>query len=176
LWALVICPMASLAQDEWDAALRSIPRLVPGEIDGLSPPIVARLEDRGCTVPQTYFPSGNQNVIAGHFISADRMEWAVLCSVADSSEIVLFDEGGEQLHAFQQGPDRQWLQGIGGGQIGYSRLLRVVHRADALARTANLNGEVPPIERDAIEEIFTEKASVLWYWHDGAWLELPGVD
>lgn len=175
---LVVFPTASLAQDRWDEALRSVPKLAPSTFPELSTAIVSALEDRDCAIPQTYYVSGPQNVISGHFASADtvQIQWAVLCTAADTSEIVIVDASAEQLLAFQRTPDRQWLQDVGGDQIGYSRLLRTISRDQIVNRVGAPNGGMPAIAHDGIEEVFTEKGSVVWYWDRGSWMALPGVD
>jgi len=173
---VALSPAAAFAQDEWDAALQSVVRLEVSAFPELPAGVVASLQAQGCAVPQTYSAAERQNVISGQFGADTRTQWAVLCTVADTSAILVLGETGEELGALQRSPDRQWLQGIGGGRIGYSRLLRTAGRDEILRRTANLAGRVPAIERDGIEEIFIEKASVVWYWDGGVWMSLPGLD
>jgi hypothetical protein len=65
----------------------------------------------------------------------------------------------------------------GGRVVGYSRALGVaqpgIHREhyDAYG-----GPKPPPIDHDGIGDIFVEKASVVWYWYRGRWLQLQGAD
>ena len=95
--AVVASTTPALGQSEWDVALASIDRLEPQAFPALPNDVRTVLETRGCTIPQTYTlpqdrrPQGPHNVIRGHFLSADAQAWAVLCSVSDSSTILVFD-------------------------------------------------------------------------------------
>jgi hypothetical protein len=55
-----------------------------------------------------------------------------------------------------------------------------VERADLLARTRSDVELVRPADadraNDGIEDAFMEKASVVWYWHEGKWLQLAGAN
>ena len=34
----------------------------------------------------------------------------------------------------------------------------------------------PPIDHQGVEDVFIEKASVVWYFYQGQWLKLTGAD
>ena len=73
--------------------------------------------------------------------------------------------------------DRTYLQNAGGGRIGYSRLLAVADADLIRERHAILGGpQPPPLDHEGIDDIFVEKASRVWYWYEGQWLELTGSD
>ena len=169
----------ALGQNESDVALASIDRLEPQAFPALPNDVTTVLETRGCMIPQTYLQEEPHNVIRGHFLSADAQAWAVLCSVSDSSTILVFDEQApnEPLE-LAPSADRGWLQGIGGGRIGYSHVLGVAPSEYIAEKYEQYGGDdpLPPLTHDGIEDIFAEKGSVLWYWHDGEWLRLPGAD
>ncbi|HUG39376.1 MAG TPA: hypothetical protein VMM12_02770 [Longimicrobiales bacterium] len=74
-------------------------------------------------------------------------------------------------------PDRAWLQGVGEGEIGYSRAITTIGRDYILRMHRALGGPAPPpVDHEGIAEAFVEKASVVWYCHEGEWLELSGMD
>jgi hypothetical protein len=72
--------------------------------------------------------------------------------------------------------DSQYLQQVSGQAIGYSRLL-------AIATTKIIRRHVTPrpqlpraIDHDGIEDIFVEKAAVIWYYSGEKWMRLAGAD
>jgi hypothetical protein len=73
--------------------------------------------------------------------------------------------------------DVSQLQGIGPGKIGYSRLISVatptfIREHHDAARGAPL----PPLDHDGIDDAFIGKASIVWFWSSGRWLQLAGAD
>jgi len=62
-------------------------------------------------------------------------------------------------------------------QIGFSRGISPVMK-DFILRHYNAYGgtKPPPIDHQGIDDAFIEKASVVWYFHDGKWLKLTGAD
>jgi hypothetical protein len=179
--ALFAAPEA-YGQDEWDLAAEAVVRLAPAAVPGLPFEIRAELERLGCTIPQAWYRDEPHNVVRGHFASADQVDWAVLCSRAGESEIRVFWGGPVHCPATMPGSlvgasDRSWLQGVGGGKIGYSRVLRGVDRTYILRMHEVFGGPAPPeLEHEGIEEYFIEKASMVWYCHEGTWLTLTGID
>ena len=177
--AVVASTTPASGQSEWDSALDSIDRLGPRAFAMLPSEVTTVLESRGCMIPQSYSADRPQNVIRGRFLSADTEAWAVLCSVSDSSTILVFgDESPNEPLELAPAADRNWLQGIGDGRIGYSRVLGVAS-PEYIGEQYRLYGgadPLPPLTHDGIADIFTEKASIVWYWHGGKWLQLPGAD
>jgi hypothetical protein len=140
--------------------------------------IVADLEHRACTIPQVWFDSVPGNVLSGHFRNATQVDWAVLCSVNRVSSILVYRAGRtDSVAELATTPDRDLLQGVGAGRIGYSRAIRVVG-AEVMRRyrRAGDGSPLPPLDHQGIEDAFVEKASLVWYWHEGKWLTLPGAD
>jgi hypothetical protein len=102
----------------------------------------------------------------------------VLCSRQDTSVVLVFwagrAAGPEALHPQ---PDANFLQGIGGGAIGFSRVLGVAS-ASRIRRYAKDHGGLPPtrMDHDGLEDAFAEKASTIAYRDAGRWLDLAGAD
>lgn len=76
-------------------------------------------------MPQSFTSERPHNVVTGSFARAGQQDWAVLCSRQDSSSVLIFWGGAdaESPTEFPRAADAGYLQGIGEGRIGYSRLL-----------------------------------------------------
>jgi len=118
------------------------------------------------------------NVISGHFRTAAQTDWAVLCSVDRVSTILVYWEGGtDSVAELGSAPDKAYLQGVGGGRIGFSRAIAVVDGRFIRQRFEEFGGpEPPPLDHEGINDAFVEKASGVWYWYQGKWLRLTGAD
>ena len=81
--------------ERWDLdkAVAQIPRLPPAAFPELPPALLAELETRGCLIPQIepYDPARWQdNVISGHLKRPGQTDWAVLCSIGQVSQLLVF--------------------------------------------------------------------------------------
>ena len=73
--------------------------------------------------------------------------------------------------------DRDYLQGIGGEEIGYSREISAVGGDHILEHCHAHGGPTPPpMDHEGIEHSFMEKASTVLYYYNGEWLSLTGAD
>jgi hypothetical protein len=165
-------------QRQFDEAERRIVRLPPTAFPELPAAIVRELQRRGCTIPQTALTKEPENVIRGRFANPDQLDWAVLCSVKEVSTILVFWNGSASDPAeIAQTEDRNFLQGISPGQIGYSREISAVKR-DFIMRQYHAYGgpKPPPINHEGLDDAFVEKASVAWYFYKGKWMKLTGSD
>jgi hypothetical protein len=136
------------------------------------------LERRRCTIPQSVFDKTPHNVIRGRFMSATRTDIAVLCSVDRASTVLVFRGGAtSEVSELARHPDEVFLQVVNPGVVGYSRALGVADPRYIREHHAALGGpQPPPLDHDGINDIFVEKASVVWYWYRGKWLQLQGAD
>lgn len=164
--------------NEWDRADLATVRLKPDAFRVLPSPIQADLTKRGCTIPQPFAAGPPQNVISGHFYTATGSDWAVLCSRSRISSILVYRRGApESLVELHARPDKDFLQVTVPGTIGYSRVIALATAAYIRAQKDRY-GFVEPraIEHEGINDLFVEKASMVWYYHQGQWLQLPGAD
>jgi hypothetical protein len=158
------------AQDSgrWDRADSAVVRLAPSAFPQLPPEIRADLVGRGCRVPQTYLSQRPHNVVAGRLTHAQRPDWAVLCSVARVSRVLVYRAESGLPDSLALAPDRKYLQGWGGDSIVYSREIVVLRGAEI--REDYGNPALPvALERDGINDAFAGKTSVVHYWQDGKW-------
>ena len=164
-------------------------RLAPDAFDNLPAEIQNELTARGCTIPQTFYAGHPQdskgvaqdNVVRGSFTQADQTDIAVLCSRKRASSILVFRGGSPaEVDELESEPDAHYLQGIGNGEIGFSRALGVASpeyiRSCHEALEAHGVPEPPLLDHEGIEDYFVGKASTIWYWYGGAWLRLAGAD
>ena len=165
-------------EDEWHVADLQISRLAPEAFPELPQNIMRDLLARGCTIPQSYSSPEPHNVIHGEFAGKGQVDWAVLCSQNRVSSILIFrDSSREEVSEIANGPDRNWLQGIDGGKIGYSRAIGVVGEKYILGHYKAYGGtKPPPITHVGVNDAFIEKASIVHYYRQGKWLELTGAD
>ena len=163
---------------DWDTADAETVRLAADVFPGLSADVVADLNRRGCVIPQPWLATEPANVVYGRFTVPDRMDAVVLCSRRRVSSILVY-RGNSTDDVAELAPvaDRGYLQDLGRGRIGFSREIGVADAERVRDGRASHGGPEPPRTGvDGIEDFFLEKASSIWYWHDGKWLELAGSD
>ena len=164
---------------EFDRADLETLRLPPNAFTDLPAAVVADLEKRGCTIPQIGHPVEQSNVVRGRFTRSDEADIAILCSRDRISSILVFRGGSaNDVVELAPAPDRGYLQGLGGGIIGFSRELSVVDSEFIREHHEAYGGREPPtvLDHDGIDDAFVGKASTVWYWYAGEWLELSGTD
>jgi len=170
--------MQGLSSQAWSQADADTRRLAPSEFTDLPQPVRAELDRRGCTVPQVHTSGRPHNVIRGAFRSAGQRDVAVLCSRARTSAILVFWAGDPRnVSEIAAKPDAEFLQLDEPGHIGFSRAISVASADSIREHHRRYGGSEPPLLTHAgIDDAFVEKASVVWYWHQGKWLQLTGAD
>jgi hypothetical protein len=171
--------LSAQTPEAWEAAARTIRRLPPDSFPRLPLAIRAALDARGCSVPQSFTSERPHNVITGSFARAGQQDWAVLCSHHDSSSLFVFWASADARPPTElaRASDAGFLQGIGRGRIGYSRLLAVASPAQIRGYAAAFGGPLPKVlDHDGVEDAFAEKASTVSYLEGGRWLALTGAD
>jgi hypothetical protein len=175
--ALVVSLLSQLpTADEWSKADTQTTRLLPSAFRDLPLAVRADLERRGCTIPQTYATRAPHNVVRGEFSGPGQIDWAVLCSRKRASAIVVFRNGDtKDVAEIAERPDADSLQDIGSARIGFSREISVASQ-NYIREHQNGGPEPRPLTHAGINDAFLEKASIVWYWHQGQWLKLLGAD
>lgn len=163
---------------DFEKADSEVIRLSPSRFPQLPLPIRQELTRRGCTIPQVWGQNTPHNVTKGSFIQPAELDWAVLCSVNQTSTILVFRNAStSRVTEFAREPDINSLQGEGGTQIGYSREIGAVGRQNITGYYRAYGGpKPPPIDHQGINDAFVGKASVVLYFYRGKWLELTGAD
>jgi hypothetical protein len=170
---------AQPTQADWLRADKATVRLNPAAFTNLPQAVRTGLQARGCLIPQPSTATRPTNVITGHFTSAQRTDWAVLCSRGGRSAILVFRGGrSKQIDEIGDATDLQYLQVVrGNGEIGYSRRLGIA-TANVVRhyREQNHSNEPRTINHDGIAEASEGTGSVIWYLIGRKWLQLPGAD
>lgn len=169
-----IAEAAEPVEDRWSRMEKEVVRLNPSSFPNIPDAVRKDLQSRKCMIPQAGGYSKAHNIVKGCFIKPEQLDWAVLCSVAGVSRILIYK--GDATEAIElpesESPDKSWLQ----GGVGYSRALGVADAKAIQYYKEAFGGAVPPIDHEGIDEYFVEKASTIHYWYNNAWLELQGAD
>lgn len=185
LWSLLIFALTSTslrAQSDWVRANAAVVRLAPSRFPTLPTAVRADLERRTCRIPQSGFTADAKdphNVLRGAFTARGRVDWAVLCSVRDSSQILIYHDGtASPSDSLAKSADFDFLQGLGEGRIGFSRRISIATAASIRDHAKAYEGPKPPsvLDHVGIDDAFQGKASVILYWFGGKWLALQGAD
>jgi hypothetical protein len=179
LWVCGTPSLSGQTPEAWHIAARRIHRLAPDSFPQLPPLVRSALKVRDCRVPQSFTSERPHNVVTGSFARAGQQDWAVLCSRQDSSSVLIFWGGAdaESPTEFPRAADAGYLQGVGEGRIGYSRLIAAASPARIREYAAWFDGPLPKtLDHDGVEDAFAGKASVVSYLEDGRWLALAGAD
>ena len=166
------------SQGNWDRADIETVRLAPDVFRSLSADVVADLTRRRCVIPQPWLATEPANVVHGRFTVPGRTDAAVLCSKERVSSILVYrGNSTDQVDELAPVADMGYLQDVGRGRIGFSRAIGVADAERISNKHASHGGREPPRTGLAgVEDFFLEKASSIWYWHDGKWLQLAGSD
>jgi len=166
-------------EDPWARAAGEIRRLPPAAFPELPKPFLTELEQLGCTVPQSGYTGSRGNVIHGSFGAAGQQDWAALCSRNGTSVVLVYWGGRAQCpREILPAEDKHFLQGLGGGRIGFSRGIgrtNSYHVYPDETDTTSVDENVT-LEHDAIEDAFEGKASTVWFCRDGKWIAFSGAD
>ncbi len=170
------------AQRDWQARAREVTgkiRRLPVEAFPELPPAVAGvLRARNCGAPQPGAAGPPRNVIRGQFFARGEAGWAVLCSLNNSTALLAFrNDRDTNPDTVITSDDQNYLQGFDGDNIGYSREITAAGRDFIMSHYRAFGGpEPPPIDHQGIDDAFTGKASITWYFNNREWLRLQGDD
>jgi hypothetical protein len=132
------------------------------------------LEERHCTVPQTYEARRPENVIHGEFLEKGSRDWAVLCSHDGTSAILVFRSNALALPIeLESNRDVDRLQARLNGTLGFAWGLDIA-KAGIMQRIAG--GKAGMFDHDGIQVSIVEKSSRIHYFHDGSWMEFDAVE
>jgi len=179
--ATALAVIAALFQLSFSEARGDAPQvsreLPPSAFAEVPAPIRRELARRGCSIPQPV-EERRANVIRGDFHGRGQVDWAALCSRNQSSSILVFRNGSAAaIEELARRPNQSYVQEVEPGRMGFSRAIRVAAPAFILEHYRWYAGPKPPaLSHSGIEDAFIGKASVVWFWHRGRWLQLTGTD
>lgn len=137
--------------------------LEPREIRGLSEPIRADLDRRGCKIPMFTRWDGVHNAIRGQFARAGQQDVAVLCLKDDDMSIVVYwGAAADQAEELRKFPADAY---------------RMIHTVSAfvLKRRAIRDQAVdrlPAFDHDGIDDGPVGGHADTVYYHEGGWLQV----
>jgi hypothetical protein len=164
-----------------DGKIRTLP---PSAFPELPKTIAKRLETLGCDIPQVPGEAKPQNAVHGFFARPGQTDWAVLCSRAGKSAILIF--WGKPTACSGElaiRDDSNYLQGDAGGHLVYSRQIssasgrKILEYAKAFSQDGTGKAPANPrLDHAGIEDVFVGKASEIYYCSQGKWETLQGAD
>jgi hypothetical protein len=96
------------------ADLPTIKYASPTDFRDVPQVIVDTLLARKCVIPQSGAESPLENIVSGHFIARDRRDFAILCSVAGASRVVVINgDTGSVIALLNRQPDSTHLMAVG---------------------------------------------------------------
>ena len=166
------------------ALLRWVHLLSPDTFPELPKPVHDSLLSRRCQIP---VPGAYRaNVITGSFTAKGAVEWAVLCSVHDTSQILILNaRNGIVVDSLNKSGDAVSIQGYGNHTWLFSRVIGVVPMSVLNIVPADTTSEdvvyygafLPkPIDHDGIDEAFIDKAGETFYFAQGKWISVISSD
>lgn len=153
--------------------------LKPSEFNNLPQEIIKNLEERKCTIPQSWHIKTPHNVISGEFSKNGQKDRAVLCSVNRVSSILIFWNGStKNVTNIAKSKDIGYFQTVdSNNEMGFSRVIDTVDKKYIIDHYNSYGGAKPPqIDHEGINDAFAENASYVLYRHRDKWLELQGAD
>jgi hypothetical protein len=182
--ALVVCisPLPLAGQDAFHLADARTVRLEPAAFPELPQALRHDLERRGCRIPQAaadLVGPEPHNVVVGALYARKSRDGAVLCSVRDTSLILVYRGlQGAVTDSFATGADLHFLQGLGQDDIGFSRKIDLIDGRRIRAYAKSYDGPTPPatIDHLGLEHSFVGKASAVAYFFAGKWRWYQGGD
>jgi hypothetical protein len=166
------------------ALLRWVHLLPPDTFPELPKVVRDSLVTRHCQIPVP--GSGRANVVTGAFSTKGAVEWAVLCSVRDTSQILIMNAAsGAVVDSLNKSGDSGWIQSNGNNTWLFSRMIDVVPMSTLAFVPADTTNEdivyygavLPkPIDHDGIDEGFLDKYSETFYFGQGHWVSVGTSD
>jgi hypothetical protein len=159
-------------------ATRRVVRLDPSSFPDLPDHIQSWMREHRFTVPQSYCDSTAHNVVHGNLDENRVSDWAVLCSRADTSRIIVFWDGRtEKATTLETRADEIFIQTVTQDSAAYSRVLVLETPEKIRSRYRAWESTAPSwVHHDAIGDVYCEKASTVFYWRNGKLESLLGAD
>jgi hypothetical protein len=117
--------------------------------------------------------------VTGAFTAKDKLEWAVLCSVHDTSRILVLNAAtGAVVDSLEKSGDSGWIQSNGPNEWVFSEMLAVVPMTVMNAMPSEeLDPSIPrPIDHDGIGQWFLDKGGTTFYSAHGRWYQAASGD
>jgi hypothetical protein len=151
-------------------------RVSPDAYTTAPPMIRAELKKQHCELPETqHWDQTRLNIVPGHFADRSQNDWAAICIGSDgSTHVIVF--WGKSAPCPAEIHDGWALQGhFKAGEAGSLYLLAAQAKQILEYRKFFGDPHENPVVHEGIE-VGGEEASLIYYCHQGKWLELQGND
>lgn len=148
-----------------------IRRLPVDSFPDLPDTIAGVLSQRGCLVPQTYEAHRPENVIHASFEQAGSSDWAVLCSVHGSVDLlVFFARSPEKPVTVASVPELERLQRHDlTGVYGFDWGIDPASPERVREAQAGMEHHPPALDHDALAETVLNQKTVYHFYVHNAW-------
>jgi hypothetical protein len=153
-------------------------RLDPSDFRQLPAAVRRDLTRRHCTIPQSAGKTAPHNVLTGSFIAKGSRDWAVLCSIAGRSRILVYRGGtSRRVDSLAALPDSLFVRPDEQGVLRFTRKIDMTD-AKGVADMAKATGDMKPAsaDHDGIIDGQAGKAPApaLHYYRRGKWVAFRG--
>ena len=146
----------------------TIRRLPISSFPELPVPIRDALDHRRCVVPQTYDARRPDNVISGSFLGEGTTAWAILCSNASTTTLLVFAADSPTPTELGSHSDVDVLtQHTGSKTLGYSWAIGAATPVE-VSRVSKV--EADQIDHEGIKDEIIDQSSVLHFHSKGKWM------
>ncbi|MGB6191517.1 MAG: hypothetical protein WBF42_03550 [Terracidiphilus sp.] len=144
--------------------------------------IVAALEERGCTIPQTYEAHQPENVVHGSFSAMGADDWAVLCSVKGEVSLLVFSDGSQPdasehptVLAAAKETQRLQQQREGNDLLGFNWGIDRATPGEVHEAQTGMERRPAAPDHDALADSVIEHRTVYRFYAKGHWttLDMP---
>jgi hypothetical protein len=151
-------------------------RVSPDVYTAAPPAVRAELKKQHCELPQTqHWDQTRLNIVSGHFADRSQNDWAAICMGSDGSTRVLVF-WGKAARCPAEIRNGWALQGhFKPGEAG--SLYMLAAQAKQILEYRKFFGD--PHDNQVVHEgieVGGDEASLIYYCHQGKWLELQGND
>lgn len=160
---------------------RSVPYLIRRLPVSSFPELPAQIADvlnqRGCTIPQTYEAHRPENVAHASLEKAGASDWAVLCSARGAASLlVFFGSAPENPTVLASAPEKSRLQTHGAGEpFGFNWGIDPASPESVREAQASMGRRSSPTDHDALADSVIDHRTIYHFYSKGQWtlLDVP---
>ena len=168
----------AVSDSDWVEATKKVVRLQPNQFPFLSKPVVTKLEQLGCAIPQHWFSSEPNNVVIGQFLKRGQTDVALLCEQGHiTTLLVLPNMGNGTPIPLVASSVQNYLQGVGENQIGFSWGISKISMSRVMQTWGGSNCKWrSAYAPQGIEDAFIDKYFTVRYRAKNSWQECQGAE
>lgn len=155
-----------------------IRRLPVSSFPELPRQIAARVEERGCMIPQTFQAHRPENVIHASLERAGSSDWAMLCSSGGTVQLmVFFGSSPEQPSVLVTEPETARMETHDrSGVLGFAWGIDPASPRRVREAQLEMKHHPPLLDHDALADVFVEKSTVYHFFTKNAWKTINTTD